>query len=413
VKFFPAFLSKRARRPDWLDAATRLDLGDVVERPHGWFSDPSLTGTSGPLHVSLEEYRPDNHTTGTRITIDGLGYGAEPLTLKRESLGTRLLGREIETGDPVFDSEVHVQGPASLALAVLDAPAREQIARLLEGRSVAPLYQAPVPVTATFDRGVLEVKVQDGSEHVFLALREALLSAHQLAMPESLLPRLAENLQREASDGVRLSLVTLLGREYPGHPEALPAFRAVLQDASYEVRLQAAIGLGEEGHETLLQFVTHPEDSCAARAIGALGTKLPAERVTDLLNRALTLHRTQTALACLRSLGQGSTPADAPCEEALLRAFRSGDSPVVSAAAEALGRIGTAAAVSALKPEASSLLPGPLRSAARQAIAEIQSRLPGAAPGQLSLAAGEAGALSLAPGEAGELSLADSAPEQS
>jgi hypothetical protein len=50
------------------------------------------------------------------------------------------------------------------------------------------------------------------------------------------------------------------------------------------------------------------------------------------------------------------------------------------------------------------------RSVGRQAIAEIQARLAGAAPGQLSLAGGEAGALSLADGEPGRLSLADEEP---
>lgn len=47
------------------------------------------------------------------------------------------------------------------------------------------------------------------------------------------------------------------------------------------------------------------------------------------------------------------------------------------------------------------------RGSCRQAIAEIQSRLPGAGAGQLSIAAGEAGALSLAEGDAGRLSIAE------
>lgn len=401
----------RARWQDWLEAAVRSNLGDVAERPRRWFSRARLTGTSGLLNVCLEEYREDKNTIGTRITIDGFGYGVESLTLKRESLGTRLLGREIETGDPEFDGEVFVQGPVPLALAVLDAPARQRIAGLLRGESVAPPHQAPVPVVATFDRGVLEVKVQDGHGHVAQALEAALASVHPLAMPGDLPARLAENLQRETEDGVRLRLVTVLAREYADHPAARPVLREVLQDPSRELRLQAAVALGEEADPILLEFVAHPDDSSAARAIGALGIRLSAERLKDLLDRALTTLRLQTAQACLRSLGLHG-PADAPREEVLLRAFHSGDSAVAAAAAETLGRTGTAAVVSALKAEASSLLPGPLRSAARQAIAEIQSRLTGAAPGQLSLApgaGGEAGALSLAGGEAGELSLADPA----
>jgi hypothetical protein len=75
------------------------------------------------------------------------------------------------------------------------------------------------------------------------------------------------------------------------------------------------------------------------------------------------------------------------------------------AAARALGGVGAVAAVGPLHDTAEQR--GELRRAARQATAEIQSRLTGAAPGQLSLAGGEAGALSLADGEPGRLSLAE------
>jgi hypothetical protein len=63
-----------------------------------------------------------------------------------------------------------------------------------------------------------------------------------------------------------------------------------------------------------------------------------------------------------------------------------------------------------LQEAAGRSVPGSrLRRAAHQAIAEIQARLEGATPGQLSLATAdipEAGQLSLAPAEAGDLSLA-------
>jgi hypothetical protein len=48
-----------------------------------------------------------------------------------------------------------------------------------------------------------------------------------------------------------------------------------------------------------------------------------------------------------------------------------------------------------------------LRSDGRQAIAAIQSRLSGAATGQLSLVANESGALSFPQGEPGDLTLAE------
>jgi hypothetical protein len=70
--------------------------------------------------------------------------------------------------------------------------------------------------------------------------------------------------------------------------------------------------------------------------------------------------------------------------------------------------VGTAAAVVPLR-EAEARDPS-LRSPSRQAIAEIQARLGGAAPGQLSLAGGEAGQLSMVEDdETGRLSLSDEA----
>jgi HEAT repeat protein len=107
---------------------------------------------------------------------------------------------------------------------------------------------------------------------------------------------------------------------------------------------------------------------------------------------------------CLDALGRVGRPQH---EDLLLEALRSDELAVSVAAARALGRAGTVAAVPALREATSSGVRGEMRSAARQAIAEIQARLTGAEPGQLSLAGAEAGALSLAGGEPGRLSLAE------
>ena len=52
-----------------------------------------------------------------------------------------------------------------------------------------------------------------------------------------------------------------------------PALLAAREDASEEVRLRAAMALGDEGRETLVDLVTRAgtDDACAARAISALG----------------------------------------------------------------------------------------------------------------------------------------------
>jgi hypothetical protein len=62
------------------------------------------------------------------------------------------------------------------------------------------------------------------------------------------------------------------------------------------------------------------------------------------------------------------------------------------------------AAVAPLKEVAERHRQAEFQRAARQAVAEIQARQPGASPGQLSLASPEAGQLSLANVEAGRLS---------
>jgi HEAT repeat protein len=145
------------------------------------------------------------------------------------------------------------------------------------------------------------------------------------------------------------------------------------------------------------------DDSCAARAIASLGERMPADRVEAALRRALGgAGRPQTAQACLEAL---ALLGRAEAEGLILLALRSEDDAVARAAARAIGKVGTVAAVAALREAAEG--GGEMRRAARQAIAEIQGRLTGAEPGQLSLAGGEAGALSLADGEPGRLSLAE------
>jgi hypothetical protein len=174
------------------------------------------------------------------------------------------------------------------------------------------------------------------------------------------------------------------------------------------VRLRAAMALGEEGRGTLLELVERAgaDDSCAARAVAALGDRLPATLAESALRGALEkAGRPQTAQACLEAL---ALLGRAEAEGLMLEALRSEEVPVAVAAARALGRAGTVASVPPLREAMRHR--GELRSAARQAIAGIQARLTGAEPGQLSLAGGEAGALSLVDGEPGSLSLADGEP---
>ena len=173
--------------------------------------------------------------------------------------------------------------------------------------------------------------------------------------------------------------------------------------------------------------------------MAALGAAFPAGRAITRLREAREAGHGATALACVENLGaSGSAEAatvlveileadrgvlaaaaaralgsvgDARAEQALIAALDDDSSEVRVAAAETLGRIGTPLAVVPLREaSAANLLNAELRRAARQAIAEIQSRVSGASPGQLSLAEDQAGQVSLVEEDThGQVSLAQTA----
>ncbi len=124
----------------------------------------------------------------------------------------------------------------------------------------------------------------------------------------------------------------------------------------------------------------------------------------------LAREKGELAVAAAAALGATGSPA---AEPPLILALQREQKDVQVAAANALARVGSAAAVLPLKEaaERASRDPEVLR-ATRQAIAEIQSRVQGASPGQLSLAGVEVGQLSLAQAEAGQLSIATEAAGQ-
>jgi HEAT repeat protein len=399
---------RRARIAAWRKAAETAGL-TAIDESNGVLSAPQVSGRSGPLRVRLIDYREGKQKRGTTLFVDGLGQGSGALTLRRESFLDRALGSEIEIGAPAFDDELYVKSDLTLALAILHAKNRRRLATLLKG-SLEVAGHGTVEVHARLAEGVLAVSLpQRGPDNGRLAaVITALLDlARGLVAPPDLARRIGENLRREPAEGVRLKALQVLTGEFPDHPATGEALHAALKDPSDDVRLSAALLLGDEGCDTLIGLVTSPgtEDGCAARAIEALGLRLPREAAEDALRRALKWKRGETAVASLEALGR--LGAD---DALLLQGLASGDPQVVLAAVRVLGQAGTAAVVPALrKVETESR--GDLRGAARQAVAAIQSRLAGAARGQLSLTGSAAGSLSLAAAEPGQLSYFEGAPD--
>jgi len=284
----------------------------------------------------------------------------------------------------------------------------------------------------------LQWEIPQTEENRLLAKElEALLEvARRLRCRSETAARLAENARHDLHAGVRLRNLLCLIREFSEHPVVDETLRAACADQNPEVRLRAATGLGAEGVDTLLAMAGDPglADAWQAAAISALGRRLPVEGAVDGLERALLSHHFETARACIEALATAGESAMDPlvkalgCDRGIVAAsaatalgalqLPAAETPLIRAlwreapglrvaAAEALGRSGSTAAVLPLKHAAERYSDAALRRAARQAVAEIQARLPGASPGQLSLAAAEAGQLSLADAEAGQLSLAE------
>jgi HEAT repeat protein len=330
---------------------------------------------------------------------------------------------EIEIGDGRFDQAFYLEGPAPLLFALLDAETRRLLMAFPEN-------------TLRISGGELRAEVR--RLNVTDTLRLLLDLAQRFAEPLDVAQRVAKNAREDSSSEVRLRNLLLLVRELPGEALTTEALRAACTDPSPKVRLRAAEVLGAETRGLLRELAESTEDDTAgAQAVAVLGQGLPPERTREILSQALRHRLFKTACACLEVLGGSSDPEDIgllaqmlareksdrlttvvqaleatnnpAAEPPLLAALQHIRNDVRVAAAKALSRTGTVAAVLPLQVAAGQTRDQDLRRAALQAVAKIQSRLQGASPGQLSLAGNEVGKLSLAEVEAGQLSLADSA----
>ena len=423
-----ALRANRQRVDRWEETVTSCGF-QVTERSRKYGRWVKLEGRQGALQVRIEDSRRIGDDVPTRVILWVPGPpGTGGLRIRREET-YKPGAREVEIGDKAFDARFSIEGPLRVVAVLLDVEVREILTRLSGACRRSGIIGNEV-VVELYDNQIPDVMplLMTISEHFSQALD----------VPR----RLADNARQDDEPGVRLLNLRLLAREFPGEAVTNEALRHACSDRSPRIRLQAARGLGAEGRDLLLKLAEDMEiDECSAQAISALGKTMPFERARDLLPVALRRRRLQTAQACLRSLVQGGHPvavdvlaglldredgelaAEAAlalgetgkpeAEAPLIHALRTGRTDIRTAAAKALGRVGSVAAVLPLKEtEANLSWDAELRRAARQSIAEIQSRLPGASPGQLSLAGDEAGQLSLAEAEAGRLSLANDSAGQ-
>jgi HEAT repeat protein len=435
-----AYLRSEKRRSiqAWCDAAREAGLEDVAGAG-SFFSTRILSARKGSRRVFVVDLRPrmENPMDGSqrvRLTIEG----SPGITLRAEDMVRefeRYTGpRETELGDVAFDREVYVHGTPERLRAALDSETRRILRPLLKGRIAAagaPAASIWAGVTIRDGDIVAEFGANETAQlrrHFPAALKTLLEAASCLAPPENLATRIIENTREEPEWQVRLENVRLLAHQFARHPATPEALQRACHDEDQEVQLEAALGLGPDTAEATLREIAcaeHSADPLAARAIAALDRRMTREQLKAVLNHALRTRRVETARTCLVALGTFGGPlvveqlakvlalhagelavvaaralgaSRAPSAEApLLTALRGSASDVRVAAAEALGRVGGAGAVLPLREIASqNRLDTALRKAARESIAEIQSRLSGASPGQLSIAQGQGGEVSLA-----------------
>jgi hypothetical protein len=425
---------------EWLAAAQALQLDATGEE-----RKRSMVGEVGsvPVRVDFERERrgsgKSQHSVDvTTFSAGGDGRIPKSLELRGDSawrqLGRVFGGSDTTTGDRDFDQLTELPTMNAYVCAALSEPLREQLmAFVAEGASVSNgVITAKHENVEDPDRRWLGARI----EHI------ARLAGQLGVTPETLAARLAHNAVHDAEPAVReQNLHFLLARETRAPAELVSeTARALLPDRNPVVRLHAARQLGADGHPTLKALAADDaiDSALRARALGALhegnaadiddwieSFLLPgppalvcaalgvvaARRLSAHTDRVIALTSAADAslrVAATRTLGSLESP---PIERCLLQLLAGEETEVQIAAAQALGTVGSVSAVEPLLPLTKGFGRGPLRDAARGAIASIQSRLGDVQAGRLSLVEHDAlaGAVALAAAEAplgGEVTVA-------
>jgi HEAT repeat protein len=419
---------RRKRREGRLEAVAEvgvaLGLADVT------MEGADLEGRHGSLRVRIETSSAERVRPVGRLVVRGLTQG---LSVQRDGLLARVgeapRGPVVETGDEAFDQALYVRGQALVARALLDADTRALCLAAICGRTLG--RGAAVAVA----EGVLSAELagewsEDTPQRVEGA-RVLVALAHRLEEPDAKEERLSRIARTDALPRVRQLALETLADAAPAHELTGRALRRACDDPDPAIRLRAALLAGGKPARRALRALaerTDVPDEVSATTVDEIGGRMAVADLGAMLGSALRA-RPKTDLAAVRALARGG-PAVVPtlvaalprladdavaaaaevlraigvrgAESALIAAVARPDATVRIAVAHALGALGSVRAVPVLRGlEADG---GDVRSAARAAVAAIQSRLGGASSGQLALAEPDGGHLALAEGD-GRLTL--------
>lgn len=376
-----------------------------------------------------------------RVTVEGIEPALQAVSARVPwSADAILMAGDVEVGDPYFDRDVVVLGRPAVVRGLFTADARALAGEVFRGDARVRVGGARVVAEFPETENAYGPPAPRLQALVELARRlEPGLPAEQ---------RLAAVASGDPLATVRATALETLVGDAPESDLTRAALRRAVSDPAAVVRLKAAQALRDEGVPVLQALVGEKslDDRHASVAVALLGSRLASARAGELLQTAeaemqvltvrallhllavrgeeevkvvasflwrrsnayasiLSRAGAEMAVAAVEALAEARPPsAEAP----LVAALESSVPGVALAAARVLGRVGSAQVIPALRH--SEAQRGDLRSAARQAIAAIRSRLTDARPGQVSLAGGETGQVSVVAEPDGRVSLKTNEP---
>lgn len=330
-----------------------------------------------------------------RIDIEVAGQMPRRIELRWRKPGTAMDPSAVLTGDALFDSTIALYGDEVEILAIFNPGNRRAALDLYVG---APFSLKAGRLT------LLRSGLVDRPALMEIAVRRLVGWANLLDVDPALIPaRLAQAATDDPEAEVRRRSRNALLTRFTGTPFAASIARDALDDDDPIIRLRAAMALGDEKLESIIQCVQSIRLAMSVRlmAFEYLVDHAPPTVVMPLASSLLHEPGEDVATALCETLWRVDHDAVPPILARLLGDVkqRSMSEPVAIAAAGALGRCGTVEEVPALtavvedRGSSSAVV-----KAARTAVARIQGRLGGAGAGQLAVAAAglQTGAMALA-----------------
>lgn len=424
----------------WLAAAQALGLQASGD---GWQRTMQGVVRGVPVRIDFaHEQSTTSKGTAETTTFQAGNDGHIPASIALRQTPVQLFGSSADaaepaTGDERFDALTELAKMDAYVCAALSEEARRHLGAIVHGGGGVwnGVVTWRVQGHRTGEQRWLTERID------FIAAVANLLSVN----PDTLAQRLAQNAVHDSDPEARQqNLLFLLAPETHAAPELVTATaRALIGDPQPLVRVRAARQLGAEGHATLLALLKDVQAEMPLRAVALAAlhegnaddidewiASFLAPSPAELTRAALVIVAARSLSVHLDRVLDLTSASDASLRAAAARTLSALESPLIEprllelladdeeevqvAAAEALGRIGDIATVEPLLSFTRRFGRTPLREAARDAIARIQSRLGDVEAGRVSLAEDElAGAVALVDEQVtgGEITLASGSEE--